>query len=161
MHELPEHREAKVIWTWQHHAVSASMLILGYVLAQLTHATPGPMVTEKERVNEVPVDPIFDRRVPDEAAKNVDSLIDKLLYMRQESLVNLEKPEPYYAKYAEQPDMRWSDIRKGMSRAQVLTILGQPLRSKEEFFEEWFYAQGTAVSCVVFFRGAVIHWSPP
>ena len=92
MQELAEHREAKVSWTWKHHAVSASMLILGYLLAQLIHATHGPMVSEKERVSEFPVDHIFDRRGPDEAAKNVDSLIDKLLDMHQESLVNQEKP---------------------------------------------------------------------
>ena len=161
MQELPGHHEAKFSWTWQHHVVSASMLILGYLLAQLIHSNPEPMVAETVKVGEIPVGLIFERRGPDEVRNDVDSLIDKLLETRQESLVKQEKPEPYYVQHAKQPDLRWSDIRKGMSRAQVRAILGEPLTSKEEFFEEWFYTQEAAVSCVVFFRGAVIHWSPP
>lgn len=122
MQELTEHREAKVSWTWKHHAVSASTLILGYLLAQLNHATPGPMVIEKERESEVPVGRINEKRAPYEVVKNVENETNR----RTEFPAEERAYGTLIAGMAFDAYDGHLTLRAGMNRSQVYAMVGKP-----------------------------------
>jgi hypothetical protein len=53
----------------------------------------------------------------------------------------------------------WAQLKAGMSYAEAVTALGQPLlRSKGREFELWIYDRGAEV---VYFRGTVVAWTAP
>ncbi|MBI2512246.1 MAG: outer membrane protein assembly factor BamE [Opitutae bacterium] len=55
--------------------------------------------------------------------------------------------------------LRWTQVRSGLSRAQVSEILGEPLmRNAARGYERWVYDSGCEVQ---FTRGEVSAWTAP
>lgn len=53
----------------------------------------------------------------------------------------------------------WTQVKAGMTKAETLATLGQPLiTSKGRQFELWIYDSGAEVVCL---RGSVVAWTPP
>jgi hypothetical protein len=112
-----------------------------------------------EKRIEIPVERVVERRVEVPVVRRVEVPVEKIVYRDK---VSAEKPRGFFSSPSS-----WADLSVGMSREQVIRILGRP-RSAEgdgvSIIESWFYGSSTkygAPASVRFGEDGVIGWDSP
>lgn len=112
-----------------------------------------------EKRIEIPVEKVVERRVEVPVVRRVEVPVEKIVYRDK---VSTEKPRGFFSSPSS-----WADLSVGMSREQVIRILGRP-RSAEgdgvSIIESWFYGSSTkygAPASVRFGEDGVIGWDSP
>jgi hypothetical protein len=75
-----------------------------------------------------------------------------------------EAPTPPPSKQAPAAALKWSQIRAGMTPAQVTDVLGRPTRiAFDVYLTYWYYGQGRSAGKVAFIRESqrTMAWDPP
>lgn len=114
------------------------------------------------RTEQVTVERIVERRVevPVEVVKYLDRVVEKRVEVPVEKVVyvrdTLKKPQD------KQPDASsWLQVTEGLSRSDVLAILGEPRKIEGGgSFEDWYY-EGRGGARVSFLNGKVYAWVAP
>lgn len=169
---------SKTQWKPPHYGVGAGMLILGLLAGRAFFPleVPKPLVVEREKRIEVPVEKIVEKRVPFEVIKYVDRVVEKRVEVpverRVEKLVEVPVERIVYRDRVVEKSVpsttaglsAWRRITKGLSRDQVRAILGSPRKIDAIGFEVWYYGTqfyfGSPAS-VHFSSNGVIGWSEP
>ena len=138
-------------------------------------------VVEKEKRIEVPVDKIVEKKVPVEVVKYVDRVVEKRVEVPVEKVVE-KRVEVPVEKIVEKTVMvpvekivyvdrivpsvppglsSWRQLRIGLSRQDVRSILGEPGRIEGGSFEYWYYGNERYKSRVVFYNSYLRSWDEP
>jgi hypothetical protein len=150
----PQEQSKKVRRSWTMAVSGVGLFFGGLLVGRMLF----PMEIAKpfivERRVEVPVDKVVvktvevpvDRRVevPVEVIKMVEKPVEKIVYVER----IVEKKV-----FGVPPDIaKWRQLSKGMSRAQIRTILGDPRRVEaiSGYFEKWAYGQDAMTAYVTF-----------
>lgn len=56
---------------------------------------------------------------------------------------------------------KWRRLRKGMTKSQVRSILGEPRRIEAGTFDYWYYSGSTLSSRITFYHEIVDAWKEP
>jgi len=104
--------------------------------------------------------PVIETKIVD---KPREVQVEKVKYVQ---IPSIQVPEPREsagvpAGYSEEWVSAWSSVTKGLSSAQVLRLLGEPLRIRRGGVDEWYYLAETQYGCVYFFNDQVIYWNGP
>ena len=190
MHEpLEQNRMSKTQWKAPHYGAGAGLLVLGLLAGRAFFPLeiPKPFIVEKEKRVEVPVDRVIEKRVPFEVIKYVDRVVEKRVEVPVEKIVEKRVEVPvermvekrieipvdrivYRDRIVEKtvpsapPGLRgWRQVTKGMTRQQIRSILGEPLRIRSSGgLEEWYFSVELYGSYVWFGSGdLVVSWSEP
>ena len=188
MHEpLEENRMSKTQWKAPHYGAGAGLLVLGLLAGRAFFPLeiPKPFIVEKEKRVEVPVDRVIEKRVPFEVIKYVDRVVEKRVEVPVEKIVEkrVEVPvERMVEKRVEVPVERivyrdrivektvpnvapglraWRQISNGMTRQQIRTLLGEPLKVSATGLEEWYYSDDQLGAFVWFNSQGVCGWREP
>ena len=191
MHE-PEHQIgiSKTHWKAPHYSVGAGLLVVGLLAGRAFFPLeiPKPFIVEKEMRVEVPVERIIEQKVPYEVIKYVDRVVEKRVEVPVEKVVTMRVEVPvekivekrvevpverivYRDRIVEKPVRSvpaglssWRQITKGLSREEVRSILGEPLKIEGGAIERWYYGStfsSYAPARVDFMFSGVYGWSEP
>jgi len=187
MRETNEDRMTKTQWKAPHYGVGAGLLFVGLLAGRAFFPLeiPKPFVVEKERRVEVPVDRVVEKQVPVEVIKYVDRIVEKRVEVPVERVVEKRMEVPvekvvektvmvpvekivYLDRIIEKPVAAvppglssWRRLNKGLSREQVRSILGEPLRISGGYFEYWYYGESSYRARVTFNNNLVYGWDEP
>jgi len=147
---------------FSHQFLGAAMFLIGILAGRAFFPLEVPKPFVVERRVDFPVDRIVEKRVevPVEVVKFVDRIVEKRVEVPVERVV-------YVDRIATKPVSRstgesaWMQLSKGLSRSDVLAILGEPRKiDGGNVFEDWYYgAPGGAR--VAFMNGQVYTWVSP
>ena len=123
---------------------------------------PKPFIVEKEKLVEVPVERIVEKRVPVEVIKYVDRVVEKRVEVPVNRVLEkrVEVPVEVVKLSAAARDLAsWRELSVGMSPASVRKLLGTPVRGAgSEYFHlvKWYYDDN---SWVDFVDGKLYDWA--
>ena len=187
MHEIDhQDRMSKTQWKTPHYGAGAGILVLGLIAGRAFFPLeiPRPFVVEKEKRVEVPVERIVIQKEPFEVIKYVDRIVEKRVEVPVEKRVEVPVVK-FVEKMVEVPVERivyrdrivekpvrsvpaglssWRQITKGLSREEVRSILGEPLKIEGGAIERWYYGSTStsyAPARVDFMFSGVYGWSEP
>lgn len=168
---------SKTQWKPTHYGVGAGMLLLGLLVGRTFFPAEvlKPIIVEREKRVEVPVERIVEKMVPYEVVKFTDRVVEKRVEVPVERIVvrRVEVPveKIVYRDIAVGVDevrskvylAAWRSLGKGQSKSQVIAALGHPVRIRtwNGAYEEWYYANQIATATVTFFNDSVYSWSEP
>ena len=191
MHEpLEQNRMSKTQWKAPHYGAGAGLLVVGLLAGRAFFPLeiPKPFIVEKEMRVEVPVERIIEQKVPYEVIKYVDRVVEKRVEVPVEKVVTMRVEVPvekivekrvevpvdrivYRDRIVEKPVRSvpaglssWRQITKGLSREEVRSILGEPLKIEGGAIERWYYGStlsSYAPARVDFMFSGVYGWSEP
>jgi len=191
MHEpLEQNRMSKTQWKAPHYGAGAGILVLGLIAGRAFFPLeiPKPFIVEKEKRIEIPVERIVIQKEPYEVIKYVDRVIEKRIEVPVEKVVERRVDVPmekivekrvevpvdrivYRDRIVEKPVpsvpaglSSWRQITKGLSREEVRSILGEPLKIEGGAIERWYYGStfsSYAPARVDFMFSGVYGWSEP
>jgi hypothetical protein len=158
--------------------VGAGLLVVGLLAGRAFFPLeiPKPFIVEKEMRVEVPVERIIEQKVPYEVIKYVDRVVEKRVEVPVEKVVTMRVEVPverivYRDRIVEKPVRSvpaglssWRQITKGLSREEVRSILGEPLKIEGGAIERWYYGStfsSYAPARVDFMFSGVYGWSEP
>ena len=162
-------------WKVSHYGVGLCLLIAGFLLGRVFFPAqiPKPIIVEREKRVEVPVERIVEKKVPVEVIKYTDRVVEKRVEVPVEKVVvrRVEVPveKIVYRDIAVGVDgiranvdlAAWRSLSKGQSKAQVIAALGHPVRIRNGPYEEWYYSDRFASASVTFFNDSVFAWNEP
>lgn len=170
-------RISRNTWKASHYGVGLCLLIAGFLLGRVFF--PGqiskPIIVEREKRVEIPVERIVEKKVPVEVVKYTDRVVEKRVEVPVERIVvkRVEVPVErivYRDIVVGAGGVRsnvdlaaWRSLSKGQSKSQVIAALGHPVRVRtwNGAYEEWYYANQMASATVTFFNEGVYAWSEP
>lgn len=164
-------------WRASHYAVGFCLLIVGFLLGRIFFPVQvsKPVIVEREKRVEIPVERIVEKKVPVEVVKYTDRVVEKRVEVPVERIVVKRVEVPVerivYRDIVGVLDgvranvdlAAWRSLSKGQSKAQVIAALGHPVRVRtwNGAYEEWYYANQMASATVTFFNDGVYAWSEP
>jgi len=168
-------RVSRSPWKASHYAVGLCLLIAGFLLGRVFF--PGqiskPVIVEREKRVEIPVERIVEKKVPFEVIKFTDRVVEKRVEIPVERIVVKRVEVPVerivYRDIAVGVDgvranvdlAAWRSLSKGQSKSQVIAALGHPVRIRNGPYEEWYYSDRFAYASVTFFNEVVFSWNEP
>jgi hypothetical protein len=187
MHEVDnQNRMSKTQWRAPHYGMGAGLLVMGLIAGRAFFPleVPKAFIVEKERRIEVPVERIVIQKEPFEVIKYVDRIVEKRVEVPVEKRVEVpvvkvvekmvEVPVDrivYRDRIVEKPVRSvpaglsaWRQLAKGLTREEVRSILGEPVKIEGGSIERWYYgstANFYAPARVDFINSNVYGWSEP
>lgn len=187
MHEpLDQNRMSKTQWKAPHYGAGAGILMLGLIAGRAFFPLeiPRPFIVEKEKRIEVPVERVVIQKEPFEVIKYVDRIVEKRVEVPVEKRVEVpvvkivekmvEVPVDrivYRDRIVEKPVRSvpaglsaWRQLAKGLTREEVRSILGEPVKIEGGSIERWYYGSTAnlyAPARVDFINSNVYGWSEP
>ena len=162
-------------WKASHYGVGLCLLIAGFLLGRVFF--PGqiskPVIVEREKRVEIPVEHIVEKKVPFEVIKFTDRVVEKRVEVPVERIVvkRVEVPVEkivYRDIVVGEGGVRsnvdlaaWRTLSKGQSKSQVIAALGHPMRIRNGSYEEWYYSDRFASASVTFFNDSLYSWNEP
>lgn len=162
-------------WKASHYVVGLCLLIAGFLLGRVFF--PGqiskPIIVEREKRVEIPVERIVEKQVPFEVIKLTDRVVEKRVEVPVERIVvkRVEVPVErivYRDIVVGAGGVRanvdlaaWRTLSKGQSKSQVIAALGHPVRIRNGSYEEWYYSDRFAYGSVTFFNDSLYSWNEP
>ena len=125
---------------------------------------PKAFVVEKEKRVEVPVDRIVIQKEPFEVIRYVDRVVEKPVEVPVERVIYRDRAVENLVTSAPAGLSSWRRLKKGISRDEVRTCLGEPLKIKGGDFERWYYGQTASPygpATVTFYLGLLDSWVEP
>ena len=177
MQELPVRPEPSPTAPWKYYTLAFITLVMGFAVGQLNQDSSEPLVVEKVKIVEVPVEKIVEKRVPFEVVKYVDRVVEKVVEkvvevpvekrveVPVERIVYRDKVEPSRTEAPKASRGPWTRLRKAQTMVEVMALLGQPVR-RTEFGPLVVWSYGNSYSypspgTVVFNDGLVYTWVMP
>lgn len=174
---------AKIQWKAPHYGAGVAVLCVGLLAGRAFFPLeiPTPFIVEKEKRIEVPVDRIVEKKVPVEVVKYVDRVVEKRVEVPVEKVVE-KRVEVPVEKIVEKTVMvpvekivyvdrivpsvppglsSWRQLRIGLSRQDVRSILGEPRRIEGGALEYWYYGNESYKNRVVFYNSYLRSWDEP
>ena len=177
MQELPVRPEPSPTAPWKYYTLAFITLVMGFAIGQLNQDSSEPLVVEKVKTIEVPVEKIVEKRVPFEVVKYVDRVVEKVVEkvvevpvvkrveVPVERIVYRDKVEPARTEAPKASRGPWSRLRKAQTMDAVEALLGKPVRSTEfGSVVVWNYGKSytyQSPGTVVFNDGLVYTWVNP
>lgn len=177
MQELPDRPEPSPTAPWKYYALAFITLVMGFAVGRLNQDSSEPLVVEKVKIVEVPVEKIVEKRVPFEVVKYVDRVVEKVVEkvvevpvekrveVPVERIVYRDKVEPSRTEAPKASRGPWSRLKKSQTMDEVEALLGQPVRSTEfGSVVVWNYGKSytyQSPGTVVFNDGLVHTWVNP
>jgi hypothetical protein len=179
MHEVDnQNRMSKTQWKAPHYGAGAGILVLGLIAGRAFFPLeiPKAFIVEKEKRIEVPVERIVIQKEPFEVIKYVDRIVEKRVEVPVEKIVEKMVEVPvdrivYRDRIVEKPVRSvpaglsaWRQLAKGLTREEVRSILGEPVKIEGGSIERWYYgstANFYAPARVDFINSNVYGWSEP
>lgn len=168
-------RISRTPWKTSHYGVGLCLLIVGFLLGRVFF--PGqiskPIIVEREKRVEIPVERVVEKEVPVEVVKFTDRVVEKRVEVPVERIVVKRVEVPVerivYRDIAvgaggvrSNVDLAaWRTLSKGQSKSQVITALGHPVRIRNGPYEEWYYSDRFAYASVTFFNDCLYSWNEP
>ena len=176
MQDSQNHNQVSVRqWKASHYGVGLCLLIAGFLLGRVF--LPGqiskPIIVEREKRVEIPVERIVEKKVPFEVIKFTDRVVEKRVEVPVERIVvkRVEVPVErivYRDIVVGAGGVRanvdlsaWRTLSKGQSKSQVIAALGHPVRIRNGSYEEWYYSDRFAYASVTFFNDSLYSWNEP
>lgn len=168
---------SKNTWRIPHYALGGGMFILGLFAGRafFPAEVSKPIIVEREKRVEVPVERIVERKVPYEVVKFTDRVVEKRVEIPVDRIVVKQVEVPVekivYRDIAfGNATIRknsylaaWRSLSKGQSKSEVTKVLGHPVRIRtwNVSYEEWYYSNQIATATVTFYNDSVFAWSEP
>lgn len=174
---------AKIQWKAPHYGAGVAVLCVGLLAGRAFFPLeiPTPFIVEKEKRIEVPVDRIVEKKVPVEVVKYVDRVVEKRVEVPVEKVVEkwVEVPvEKIVEKTVMVPVEKivyvdrivpsvppglssWRKLKRGLSRDEVRSILGEPSTISGGAVEFWYYKKDYSLGSLTFVGSFLDSWSEP
>jgi hypothetical protein len=162
---------------WKYYTLAITTLVIGFSIGQLNQDSSEPLVFEKVKIIEVPVEKVVEKRVPFEVVKYVDRVVEKVVEkvvevpvvkrveVPVERIVYRDNVEPARTEAPKASRGPWGRLKKSQTMDEVEALLGQPVR-RTEFgpVVVWSYGKShtyQSPGTVVFNDGLVHTWVNP
>jgi hypothetical protein len=150
-------------WKASHYGVGLCLLIAGFLFGRVFF--PGqiskPVIVEREKRVEIPVERIVEKKVPFEVIKFTDRVVEKRVEIPVERIVYRDIAVGVDGVRANVDLAAWRSLSKGQSKSQVIAALGHPVRIRNGPYEELYYSDRFAYASVTFFNEVIFSWSVP
>lgn len=168
-------QSAMVSRRFAHYGLWTSLLVAGFVAGRVFFPAEvsKPIIVEREKRVEIPVERIVEKKVPVEVVKYTDRVVEKRVEVPVERIVvkRVEVPVErivYRDIVVGAGGVRsnvdlaaWRTLSKGQSKSQVIAALGHPVRIRNGSYEEWYYSDRFAYASVTFFNDSLYSWNEP
>ena len=168
-------RISRNTWKASHYGVGLCLLITGFLLGRVFFPAEvsKPIIVEREKRVEIPVERIVEKKVPVEVVKYTDRVVEKRVEVPVVRVVEKRVEVPveriiYRDIVVGAGGVRsnvdlaaWRTLSKGQSKSQVIAALGHPVRIRNGSYEEWYYSDRFASASVTFFNDSLYSWNEP
>jgi len=171
MREITQSNSSPLLrWGWVLLGAGLVILLVGMLAGRALFPleVPKPYLVEREKLVEVPVERIVEKRVPVEVIKYVDRVVEKRVEVPIEVVKYVERMVP-----AETPPAvswptptgrAWNQVKAGMTAASVRVLLGVPkeIQTYDHVDQAyWYYGAPFQDGWVYFNNDLVIFFGAP
>ena len=164
MQDSQNHNQVSVRqWKASHYGVGLCLLITGFLLGRVFFPAEvsKPIIVEREKRVEIPVERIVEKKVPVEVVKYTDRVVEKRVEVPVEKIVYRDIVVGEGGVRSNVDLAAWRTLSKGQSKSQVIATLGHPMRIRNGSYEEWYYSDRFASASVTFFNDSLYSWNEP